>query len=162
MLEKRCIGCGRFVSEVPRFSRRNLCVACELFHKKHGTYTRGRLRRDRRMTEAELRDWLVERCRWEDGHLVYHTASYARGFDIKFEGIKYAPARLHWRLVHGWDPVDYGLLVLHHPECEAALGKTHWRCIALDHLLVGTKRDNAAHRKIALARMPHLARRQHP
>lgn len=147
MLRKRpasyCRGCGKHRDRVPRLRRKtNLCEACHVFFTKHGHFDRKQPHRSYPMTRLELRAWLLDQCETQGTHLLYQGDRK----DIGVEGKKMLLARARWYLEYGKEPENW---VLHRPECEKDLGTEHWRCIALDHLYLGTHRENMNDKKLS-------------
>lgn len=96
----------------------------------------------------EIRDWFLSRCRPQGTHLMYQGTDHVIWWRPTAGLYRPAPTRLRWFLEHGEDPAEKSLWVLHIPECEKELGDEHWRCVALDHLYLGTLRDKTRDRRI--------------
>lgn len=135
-MEKRCRGCARFRNQVKVWvDYQNMCRACWEYFQVHGHFRRSRSRRDTSMSLDQLRKWFLEQCERQGTHLLYQGER--RTIGVRYRAM--TPARLHWFLEYGEDPEEW---VLHTPECEKELGKKHWRCVALNHLKLGTCQDN--------------------
>lgn len=80
-------------------------------------------------SRLEERSVLVPMC----GCRLWFGASVPSGYGvIHFDGRQQYTHRVAWQLVHG--PIEKGLIVLHRCDTPA--------CINVDHLRIGTTRDN--------------------